>query len=108
MWDNTKDKEQDFQWLVLGLARGTTVCVTDGLYDQNTARNLSGTGILLCCTNANLMLHGNFYEEPNTPSSYQGELLSRVAIHTILLTLYHFYDITSTSPKIYCNSIAAL
>ena len=108
MWDGMEDEEQDLQWLVSGLVSGTIVCVTDGWYDRKIAPNVSDAGILLCCTKAKRMLRGNFYEDSKTASSYRGELLGLVAIHTILLALCRFYNITSTSPKICCDNIAAL
>ena len=103
-----EDEEQDLQWLVSGLVSGTIVCVTDGSYDRKIRPNISGAGILLCWTKEKRMLRGNFYEDSKTASSYRGGFLGLVAIHTILLALCCFYNITFTSPKICCDNIAAL
>ena len=88
MWDGIEDKEQNLQWLVSGVEKGTRVCVTDGSYVRNVAPNISGAGFVLCCTKVKRMLRGNFYEKAKTKTSYWGELLSVVAIHIILLALF--------------------
>jgi hypothetical protein len=72
---------------VSGLEKGTIVCVTDGSYNRKVVPNISGAGFVLYCTKAKCMLRGNFYEESTAASSYQGELLGLVAIHTTLFAL---------------------
>ena len=102
MWDCIKNEEQDLQWLVSGLEKGTIVCVKDRSYDRKVAPNISGAGLVLCCTKAKRMLRGNFYEKSTTASSYRGELLGLVAIHTILLALCQFYNICFDLGGIFC------
>jgi hypothetical protein len=108
MWDGVEDKQQDLQWFVLGITNDTVMCIMKGSYDQKIATDISGAGILLCCMKSQRMLCMNVYKQSKTDSSWRGELLGLVAIHTILLTLCRFYDITSTSPTTYCENIAAL
>ena len=109
MWDDMENTDQALQWPVPRLASDTIMSsITDESYKQNTATNVSGKGIFLCCTKAKHILWGNFYKDSKTASSNRGELLGRVSIHTILLALCCFYNITSTSPKICCDNIAIL
>ena len=108
MWDGIKNEEQDLQWLVSVMEDGAIVCVIVRSYDRKVVSNISGAGLVLCCTKAKRMIRGNFYEKSKTLSSYRGELLGLVAIHTILLALCRFYNMTSTTPMICCDNIAAL
>jgi hypothetical protein len=108
MWDGVEDPQQDLQWLVDGLKNGTLLCVTDGSYHKKLAPTVSGAGWLICCTSAHKMLRGNFYEISPSASSYRGELLGLVALHTLLLALSIFYEVPVVNGRICCDNIAAL
>ena len=54
------------------------------------------------------MLRANFYERSKSASSYRGELLGLVALHTLLLALAWFYDLGTVTPKICCDNMSAL
>ena len=50
MWDGVEEEDQNLQWLVDGLKSSSIIAVTDGSYDRQVAPNISGAGIVLCCT----------------------------------------------------------
>jgi len=93
MWDGVEEEDQDLQWLVDGLKSGTIIAVTDSSYDRQVAPNISGAGIVLCCTSARRMLRANFYERSKSASSCRGKLLGLVALHTLLLALARLNDL---------------
>jgi len=88
MWEAVEEENQDLRWLVEGIRIGTEVAVADGSYDRKTAPDVSGAGLVLCCTNAEKMLRVSFFERSRSASSYRGELLGLVAIHLLLLARY--------------------
>jgi len=54
------------------------------------------------------MLRANFYEISTSASSYRGELLGLVALHTFLLALSTFYEVPVVKAKVCCDNISAL
>ena len=108
MWDGIVDEQQDLQWLIDGVKNNTIISETDGLYDRKVAPNISGVGWLVCCTSSEKILRANFYEKSKSASSYRGELLGLVALHTFLYAICNFHNILSTTPKICCDNISAL
>ena len=87
MWEGVEEEDQDLRWLVEGIRNGTVIAVADGSYDRKTAPDVSGAGLVLCCTNAEKMLRVSFFERSHSASSYRGELLGLVALHLHLLLL---------------------
>ena len=108
MWEGVEEENQDLRWLVEGIRNGTVIAVADGSYDRKTAPDVSGAGLVLCCTNAEKMLRVSFFERSRSASSYRGELLGLVAIHLLLLAMCQFYEISVTRPKVCCDNIGAL
>ena len=108
MWDGVVDETQDLRWLIDGITNGTVIGVTDGSYDRKRLPLVSGAGWLLCCTSSKKMLKGNFFEHSSSASSYRGELLGLVALHTLLLALCTFYEIPAASGQVCCDNISAL
>jgi len=84
-------------WLVEGIRNGTVVAVADGSYDRKTAPDVSGAGLVLCCTNAEKMLRVRFFERSRSASSYRGELLGLVALRLLLLAMCQSYEISLSS-----------
>jgi hypothetical protein len=90
MWEGVEEENQDLRWLVEGIRNGTVVAVADGSYGRKTALDVSGAGLVLCCTNAEKMLRVSFFERSRSASS--GQLLPRgtagtLALHLLLLAM---------------------
>ena len=94
MWDSIEDENQDLSWLVEGIRNGTVVAVADGSYNRKTAPDVSGAGLVLCCTKAEKLLRISFFERSRSASSYREELLGLVALHLLLLAMCQFYEIS--------------
>ena len=103
MRDSMENKEQDLQWVMPGLFKGTIICVTERSYNQKQTLNSSGAGIFLCCTKPQRMLHRNIYSESRIARSYTGDLLGLVALYTILVAIYCF---ATTSLPHHSRSVA--
>ena len=108
MWDEIVNEQQDLQWLVDTVKNNTIIGVTDGLYDRNFAPDISGAGWLVSCTSSEKILRANFYEKSKSASSYRGELLGLLALHSFLYAICEFHNIESTKQKISCDNISAL
>jgi ribonuclease HI len=63
---------------------------------------------MIACQKSGKMIKGSFYEFSSNASSYRGELLGLVAIHTLILHVCRFYQPTSACGKIICDSKSAL
>ncbi len=63
---------------------------------------------MIACRKSGKMIKGSFYEFSSNASSYRGELLGLVAIHTLILHVCRFYQPTSACGKIICDSKLAL
>ena len=108
MWDGIVNEQQDLQWLVDTVKNNTIIGVTDGLYDRNFAPDISGAGWLVSCTSSEKILRANFYKKSKSASSYRGELLGLLALHSFLYAICEFHNIESTKQKISCDNISAL
>ncbi len=108
MWDYMSDPTSEPSWLLLALERGTAVLATDGSYDRKRGPNVSGAGWVIACLRLDNILKGSFFEFSSNASSYKGELLGLVAIHTLVLHACRFYQPTTVTGKIICNSKSAL
>jgi hypothetical protein len=109
MWDKVLvDVISEPSWLPLALERGTTVLVTDGSYSQISGPNVSGAGWIITCQRTGRILKGSFFEFSSDASSYRGELLGLVAIHTLVLRAFWYYQCTTITGKFICNSKLAV
>jgi hypothetical protein len=94
MWQYVKEGEVDVGWIRDALVNGTLIGVTDGSYDRIKAQMVSRAGWVLTCMASHRTLQGSFYEiSPKAGSSYRGELLRLVAIHTLILMIAKFYSL---------------
>jgi hypothetical protein len=84
------------------------IAVTDGSYDRERAKDMSGSGWILLCTASRQTLHGFFYKISPIAGSFRGEFLGLVAIHTLTLAVARFFHLDCVYGKICCNNIAAL
>ncbi len=50
MWEHVKDEDSDMSWVRYAMVNGTLLAVTDGLYDRDRAKDVSGLGWILLCT----------------------------------------------------------
>jgi hypothetical protein len=44
MWEHIKDEESNVSWAHNAMINGTIIAVTDGLYDRERAKDMSGLG----------------------------------------------------------------
>ncbi len=108
MWEHVKDEDSDMSWVRDAMVNGMLLAVTEGLYDWERAKDVSGLGSILLCTASRRTLGGSFYEISPKAGSFRGELLGLVAIHTLALAVAQFFHLDCVSRKICCNNIAAL
>jgi hypothetical protein len=104
MWDYVSDVTSEPSWLPLALERGTAFLATDGSYNRKRGPNVSGAGWVIACRRLGNILKGSCFEFSSNASSYRGELLGLVAIHTLVLHACQFYQPTTVTGKIICNS----
>jgi hypothetical protein len=108
MWNFVSDVTSELSWLPLALESGTVVLATDGSYDRKKGPNMSGAGWVIACWRSGRVLKGSFFGFSSNASSYRGELLGLVAIHTRVLHVCRFYQPSMVTGKIVCNSKLAL
>ncbi len=108
MWDYVSDRSSELHWLKTALEQGTDVLTMDGSYSWSRGPNVSGAGWIIACHKCRKMLSGSFYEVSSNASPYQGELLGLIALHTLILQVCQYYQLTSVKGKIICNSKSAL
>ncbi len=108
MWEHVKDENSDMSWVWDAMVNGMLLAVTDGLYDRERAKDVSGSRWILLCTASRQTLHGIFYEISPKARSFRGELLGLVAIHTLALAVVQFFHLDCVSGKNCCDNIAAL
>ncbi len=104
MWDYMLDVTSEPSWLPLALERGTAVLATNGSYNRKRGPNVSGAGWVIACWRSSNILKGSFFEFSSNASSYRKELLGLVAIHTLIFHACWFYQPTTVTGKIICNS----
>ena len=108
MWEHIEDPYEDTVWMAEALTNGTAVLVTDGSYDRKLAPRVSGAGWTFCCRRTERIVRGSFYEVSPSASTYRGELLDLVALHTLSLALTSDYQVDQGKGKICCDNIGAL
>jgi len=84
MWARILGDREELSWLATALTAGTIVFAADGSYNAKKSLQLSGAGWIAQCSSSGKQLRGSAYERSTTASSYRGELLGVLAIHTIL------------------------
>jgi hypothetical protein len=108
MWDYVSDKKSDPGWLKDALRSGTAIFLTDGSFWPKADKQVSGVGWVIVCMKTRRTLEGSFYKRANLASSYQGELLGLVAIHTLILATATYYNLSQLTGTICCDSKLAL
>ena len=108
MWEHVKDEDSDMSRARDAMVNGTLIAVTDGSFDRERPKDVSGLGWILLCTASQQTLRGSFYEISPKAGSFRGELLGLVAIHTLALAVARFFHLDCVYRKICCNNIAAL
>jgi hypothetical protein len=84
MWDDVQGGESDVVWIRATLREGSFIGVTDGSYNRERAKIVSGSGWTICCIRTRNLLQGSFFEILPKAGSYRGELLGLVALHTMI------------------------
>jgi hypothetical protein len=108
MWEDVQGGKLDVVWIGAVLCEGSFIGVTDGLYDREWAKTVSGLGWTICCIRTRNLLRGLFFEILPKAGSYRGELLGLVALHTMIAVVAQFYKIDTAIGKICRNNISAL
>jgi hypothetical protein len=108
MWDDLQGGESDVAWIGAVLREGSFIGVTDGSYNRERAKTVSGLGWNICCIRTRNLLRGSFFEILPKAGSYRGELLGLVALHTMIVARAQFYKIDTAIGKICCDNISAL
>ncbi len=110
MWDYVSDRESDPSWVKDALTTGTAIfsTATDGSFRLKADALVSRAGWVIACTKTRRTLEGSFYKRASSASSYQGELLGLVAIHTFILAAATYYNLLQLTGTIFCDSQSAL
>ncbi len=108
MWENIHEGGIDVEWIKEAITEGSFLGVTDGSYDTERTKTVSGSGWVICCTKTRRLLRGSFFKILPKAGSYRGELLGLVALHTIVTAVAKFYKVDVSSEKICCNNVSAL
>jgi hypothetical protein len=108
MWDYVSDRESDPSWVKDALTTGTAIFSTDGSFRPKADALVSGAGWVIACTKTRRTLEGSFYEWASSASSYRGELLGLVAIHTFILAAATYYNLLQLTGTICCDNQSAL
>ncbi len=62
MWEDAKEGDTNVEWVRDALINGTFIGVTDGSYDREKAKTISGTGWMIVCKSSQRTLWGSFFE----------------------------------------------
>ena len=108
MWENIPKGDMDEEWIHAAITEGSFVGVTDGSYDRDRARMVSGSGWVICYTTTRRLIRGSFFEISPKAGSYRGELLGLVALHTFVAAVARFYKVDLACGKICCDNVLAL
>jgi hypothetical protein len=108
MWENIHKGDINVGWIKVAITEGSCLGVTNGSYDRERARTVSGLGWVICCTKTRCLLRGLFFEILPKAGSYRGELLGLIALHTFIAAVAKFYRLDLACRKICCNNVLAL
>jgi hypothetical protein len=108
MWEHVTHEEINMTWICEAMMNGSLLAVTDGSYDRDRAKDVSGSGWILLCTVSRHTLQGSFYKFLPKAGSYRRELLGLMANHMLALAVARFFHIDCMSGKICCDNIMAL
>ena len=108
MWDYVSDRSPDLVWLKRALEEGTAILATDGSFSRTRCSTVCGAGWIIACRRCKRTLSGSFSEWSSSANAYRGELLGLVALHTLLLQMCRYYNLTKAKGKITCDSKSAL
>jgi hypothetical protein len=111
MWEGinkTQPTKCDLTWLVEDMKSSTLVWVTDGLYDQKKAADLSRVGWIIFCSKTGLWLTGTFWERSPAASSYWAEMLGLCTLHLFARALSEFPKIQEWRATLCCDNKRAV
>jgi hypothetical protein len=95
MWDHCQ-LPLSLQPVVDCIMAGEAVYVTDGSYNQLQRSDLNGAGWFIYSNRLRrVILRGSMYEVSAEAGSYRGELLGLLAIHTFVLAVSLFYEVST-------------
>jgi hypothetical protein len=108
MWDYVSDMTTEPDWLPGALEQRMAMLATNKSYACKRGPKVSGAGWVIACHRSGRMLKGSFFKLSSNASSYTGELLGLVAIHTLVLNVCRFYQPYTVSRKFICDNESAL
>ena len=104
MWTNISNEGSGLSWVIKSTTKGTSVWVTDGSYMKEIASTISGDGWILLCLQSGFRLCTSFAECTSSAGSYRGELIGRLAIHTMCAAIEDYYPLTAAPVVICCDN----
>ncbi len=60
MWEDVKEGDTNVEWVRDALINGTFIGVTDGSYNREKAKTVSGTGWIIVCKSSQRTLRAHF------------------------------------------------
>jgi hypothetical protein len=99
MWDYVSDRTTKPLWLKTALEEGSAILATNGSYSRMRGPDVCGSGWEISCQKSCKILNGSFYKFSSDASTYRGELLGLVALHTLILHVCQYYHLTSAQGK---------
>ena len=109
MWDHCQ-LPLGLQPAVDCIMAGEAVYVTNGSYNRLQRSDLNGAGWLIYSNRLRqVILRGSMYEVSAEARSYRGELLGLLAIHTFILAVSLFYEVSTQHLGLFaCDNKCAL
>jgi hypothetical protein len=95
-------------WLEKSISNSTLVAVTDGLYIRELYPHLCSAAFILECSKRCSKVVRSFLEALLVANTYRGELLGRMAIHLILLSVNKMQQNLTRSVEIVSDCLGAL
>jgi hypothetical protein len=111
MWegiDDDKTTKGNVTWIAEGMINYLLIWVTNSSYDRKKAKELSGIGWIIFCTQTGLCLTGTFWEKSNLASLYRAEMLGLCALHLFTQAVAKFYNVEKWSALVCCDNKRAL
>ncbi len=111
MWEGIDDDQTikgDVTWIAEGMRNNLLIWVTDGSYIRKKAKELSGIGWIIFCTQTGLRLTGTFWEKSNSASLYRVEMSGLCVLHLFAQAVAKFYKVEKWSALVCCNNKRAL
>lgn len=96
--------------LVILIADGLAVMVTDGLYSHKICSDIDGAGWMIYCrSRCKVVFKGSFYKWCGNTGSYRGEQLGLLVVHLMILAVEKFYKLPAgPGGLVACDNLGGL